>query len=96
MSYQTLSCWALPGELLLACAGIAAIDNVLPARLSICRLTLLLLFAIDPAVDGSVTPLSCLFSCRDDALYWAVALTSTLNALADSDTLVVDVTRSLA
>jgi hypothetical protein len=30
----------------------------------------------------------CWFSCRDDALYWAI--TGTLNALADSDTPVID------
>jgi hypothetical protein len=49
MSYQTQAAGPYPvNYLFVAIAGIAAIDDVLPVPLSICRLTSLLLFAIDP------------------------------------------------
>jgi hypothetical protein len=58
MSYQTWAAGPYPLNWFALCAGIAAInDVVVPAPLSFCQLTSLLLFAIDPAVDGSFTPL---------------------------------------
>jgi hypothetical protein len=63
MSYQTqaagpypVNCLLQAFTLALAFAGTAVIDGVLPAPLLICRLTSLLVFAIDPAVDGLLLP----------------------------------------
>jgi hypothetical protein len=89
--------------LALAFAGIAAINDVLPVPLSICRLPYsfgcllslrLSMVAIDPAVDGwLVTPL---LSCCGGGLYWILGRFGTLSILAFMSRLVVDVTRSLA